>query len=846
MPVLDPVTSPESPKGTSPYPGPSGSLKKNKLAGKVKSPAALSPVPKTSPVCQSAKQPKRRYRKRCASPAFTSPPKLKKVCTGTGKAGETDAAGGDINVTSSTAEQSSSPSSSEGEIPLAWMKIEEERKQNKMKKRKYKTKWSKTKSVKSVTNGQGLEAPALNADSTANSYMAEAETSTQLALEAKISQKDSTPGNGILSSTKQKRKQMSLGAPLVVSDKMFRPGPASKTKRKSLDEDKKQTLLTNWFTKVQQKNKETPPKTRAGVVKLKPNELKPTKPVLIEWKGKQLVILSPKVLLKRNEIFDKFKPRNLDIDMNDRKGCIDSNKEISMLACLESDVRLTRKRLDLGLQESGDWTEIEIPILSKPKSLEMDKTGSKGLFEKEVELLASLDIEKRITRKMLDSEMPTLTALCHDQKEMSPQKPKRKRKKHKVVSKEPSLFPEMEILNEDKNSVDNKSIGALENKAEKVLGKNVDLAQKNNRLIVPAETVHNAKEQFPKLKSLEKDKLSLNCGADNKKNAGSNFARKGLDGSTKTLSLPHTPPAKKSEQFVYPDRSKSDSKKEAILLSQNISFVLPKSFSFIHDSPAKNLRMRKTPEAIAQESSLELFNKTEVKIKTETTEMEIKLPIDANRGIPNLCVAEPMAHKNKSQDISGRDSPSKNLRKRSHISYSVTSPRLTKRQENMSGLPVKRMENEDQQKRTVQWYCEGTRQIDTVHFESENVCPNIQLSNHQNELHMLKMPLESSDQTKKCIPYSSVSLSPDSENGDKSSDCKTAMNLSPSYFTKFRGTDSKALDNSGTSTSSEGEEIAGIENVPKEFSARRHIKALSDLHKSYMNSLSPDRFILDF
>ena len=111
------------------------------------------------------------------------------------------------------------------------------------------------------------------------------------------------------------------------------------TKRAKLsppDSDKSQPSLTKWFSKVTQVEK-SPTKRK--------------RPYTVEWEGKQYKIHSPRVVLVRNKFLTKLKPRNLEIDMNLEKGCVDWNRKVDVLSSIDTDTRVTRNMVDIELND---------------------------------------------------------------------------------------------------------------------------------------------------------------------------------------------------------------------------------------------------------------------------------------------------------------------------------------------------------------------------------------------------------------------------------------------------------------------------------------------------------------
>lgn len=141
---------------------------------------------------------------------------------------------------------------------------------------------------------------------------------------------------------KQSRLSLKMPFPNVSVEKK---GHYRKSK-KSFETDRSQTTLMSWLKPVPKQSIMSVDKGEAKC-STNPTTQNDKKPIVIEWRGKQLVIKSPQVVLTRSKInkMVTLKPKNLDIDMNDRGSC-EWNKDIDLLFNLETDVRITRKMID--------------------------------------------------------------------------------------------------------------------------------------------------------------------------------------------------------------------------------------------------------------------------------------------------------------------------------------------------------------------------------------------------------------------------------------------------------------------------------------------------------------------
>ncbi|XP_045175865.2 uncharacterized protein LOC123536603 [Mercenaria mercenaria] len=386
---LELASSPETSKGTSPYPGPSNSMRKLGLPN--------SPTGKAKTKSGAKKG------KRIASPENkASPPKLKKqrftkasatVTSATAKRGRKE-----ILLSPNTSSQSSEDSSDDDlpfsilktklqkmELENAWdvrrrKRMESQRKHAEKKQRNKNNEVESDTDVevnrkvlnrknrrisdidsetdtatetidKKVKNKKFREeANAINQKAT--TFLSDTETDS---MKFKGQKKDmpnkrlslavTNPEKGI-GHGKEIHSRMSLGAGSATTNSNVEKKKQGKLKKRSLENDKSQTTLTSWL--------KPKPKDENIEMKLSPEKTatetkKDKKPIVIEWRGKQLIIRSPRVALNRsrNRKVIKMKPKCLEIDMNDRKGSLDSNKDIDLLSNLETDIRVTRKMVDI-------------------------------------------------------------------------------------------------------------------------------------------------------------------------------------------------------------------------------------------------------------------------------------------------------------------------------------------------------------------------------------------------------------------------------------------------------------------------------------------------------------------
>lgn len=173
---------------------------------------------------------------------------------------------------------------------------------------------------------------------------------------------------------KVKQKRTSLGASAASGSGIAKN---KQGKKRSLENNKTQTTLTSWL-------KQKPNNDLTKTIKTEPAPVTSSedkkKPVVIEWKGKQLIIRSPKVVLKRSRSRKqlKMKPKNLEIDMNDAKGCSDWNRDIDLLSNLEADVRVTRKMVDIDQLDTK--IETNVRSLASPARCKENKDVQENIL----------------------------------------------------------------------------------------------------------------------------------------------------------------------------------------------------------------------------------------------------------------------------------------------------------------------------------------------------------------------------------------------------------------------------------------------------------------------------------
>lgn len=367
------LASPELSKGSSPYPGPSTSLQKKSLPGKrstsPNSPKVMGPRMSLKRKSVTHKKPKR-----LASPEFNSPPKLKKQ-----KKCETvtSAYRRSNHLSTST---SSSPSDSEGELPLAWQKIEEQRRNRMMKKGKQ----FKSPNMPQLEMVNSISTQSPKCDKKKSHNKTRKSESTSISLDSSPNIKEKTKHDKCHKSYKRYSVVGTSSETSVNNNKSQRlsldsfpaqsqPQKRKYTKRKKVspESDKSQPSLTKWFSRLDEKSPTADTQTSATKSEKEkpgPSPSRRKRPIVIEWRGKQLKIHSPRVVLMRNKAHTKLKPRNLEIDMTDHKGSPDWNRKIDVLSTIDTGSRVTRNMVELDFCD--DFVDYDLLPLTEtsPKS----------------------------------------------------------------------------------------------------------------------------------------------------------------------------------------------------------------------------------------------------------------------------------------------------------------------------------------------------------------------------------------------------------------------------------------------------------------------------------------------
>ena len=423
---LELASSPESTKGSSPYPGPSNSLqKKKKVEGK-------NSGQKSEKCSSKVTSGKRSHKKQTFSPDYGKPPKLKKEKTKCKT----------VSYSDCFSPVSTSTTDSEDELPIAWQAIEEQRKKLKEKKMTTYLKGGRMPSLEKVGNSSKAVSKKQRHDppSSPNSTVYNGSTKVQTLKPSKGYWMAGTSNSSSVIDGKNNKPRLSLDALSLqtqptkrkytkrithssnVGDRktnearrsldalshqsqptkrkytkrisnisnveagtnnkprlsleslthqsqptkrkytkrisnveagtnnkprlsleslshQSQPTKKKYTKRAKLsppDSDKSQPSLTKWFSKVTQVEKSPTRRKR---------------PYTVEWEGKQYKIHSPRVVLVRNKFLTKLKPRNLEIDMNLEKGCVDWNRKVDVLSSIDTDTRVTRNMVDIELND---------------------------------------------------------------------------------------------------------------------------------------------------------------------------------------------------------------------------------------------------------------------------------------------------------------------------------------------------------------------------------------------------------------------------------------------------------------------------------------------------------------
>lgn len=685
---LELSSSPDTSKGTSPYPGPSDSMKKVGL-----------PSPKTSK--RQSVNNKRKSSvakgKRMASPENTeSPHTLKrqkmhrKKCatmTSTGALGHRTR----DSLTSPTTSSQSSEDSSDEETPngmskhkLSKMTLEsawdvrrrkrlENRKRNEMKKGQtnntteseidMKGKGTNKKKVDLITLKSGNDtAEEMNRklkntknsarkggckDSTKNIELSD--TNMDAGKEMNDSVKMTALGKhkptelplpGVNDSEKGKKngkekeklRRVTADATLLAAASGIEDKGKQVRRKRSLEYDKTQMTLTSWLKPKQDMVKQE--NIKRSPVKAS----EPKNPVVIEWKGKQLIIRSPKVVLNRSRSKKtlKMRPKNLKIDMNDAKGCAEWNREIDLLSNLETDVRVTRKMIDIDRLDNKNDRAVKYlrsparqevkqektQYISPSKKRKTQENSVKSSAVSEVnnnEVLGKFSKEKtgkavhHAQDRLNDEKFTDIKYNCvgdfdgqntqiGDKVEDSPVQNLRGRKTRRNVSNtvsanslEAKLIKENEIKKSPRKSTSSsKSVVPDSPKSRNV---SIDSPAKNLRERVKKgnkdSNILEMVENSSLVDTLEKEN-QLTPTIENKK--GFNFTVKGkrsCDTSSGTV-LPYNPEIKSNEKESLSAQSLSELNNE-----MNDHFKKQKMFKqqislsgHLGDSPAKNLRKR--------------------------------------------------------------------------------------------------------------------------------------------------------------------------------------------------------------------------------------------------------------
>ncbi|WAR19117.1 G2E3-like protein [Mya arenaria] len=906
MPQLDPVESPMSPK-TSPYPGPSGSMNKKRLPSKVSSSPRISlekhfSSPKSAPNSR---------KKRQADEEMRSPPKLKRVKSIAGRR--------KLAKSATCKNASSSPSSSEGELPPAWQKIEEARQVEKERKRKKKYTGGagqRRKSVNVVMNKKGL-----NSDS-------EDEPLSVLLSKKKGADRRKTVCGVELQrentvATNKKRMSLTNGSELKQEHKKRK---YTKMKRPSLD--KAQTVLTHWFPKSNANRANDNVKADTNTVKVPSEKKKAKMPMVIEWKGKQLLIYSPRVVLKRSKGLGVMKPRNLEIDMNDRKGGVDLTKGIDMLSTIDMNVRLTRNMLDMDnemvdlstdelkeqpgtekpeeeLMDSSANVTKEMPPIKRPKFLEIDMKD--GGWSKEMEVIATLATDQRITRQMLDSDVSSplkkisaSDAYCDD----SPKPLFAKKRKAELQTKAAERKHLLE-KGADQTSHAAESKRFLEKRADQtsraaqrklLLGKGTDQVlngfkqkkrSRQNRMSNSNATPGKGELKYSVLReqlTAKIDTREVSLPSTNSKGTqcqensfvvtplkmkSKEANMKGFDDMRQVREL--TPTSKKSNSFPFPsinNLSNNDGIDRSLKgpINLNETYIVHPEMNALQDSPAKNLRVRKAQESLQKTVIGNIPGETSTQKKTVA---ETSSTRTLNSESPKKRI-----FKNAEFNPDIDSSPAKNLRRRSttcKMSINNIDKQSSHEGDSWSNTEKNSTQSKSKPQYDVRWYFEGTRQIgkDATNKQCENTCPITNTSPSPcpvtdtspgpgtSKAKSLALKLSTvpnimitvEKEKRHIVPYTSLQLIPESETGVSSGVTSSDKNLSPFYLTKSqyphpRNAGVMDIRPSVPSTRKNAIDFSDLrDNEP--LTGPKSIRALNDMRDKYMQCLSPEHFNLN-
>ena len=819
-------------------------MQKKRPPGKLDSPES----PRLAAEGKSPKHSGSRGRRKREAIDLESPPKLKRVRVQSKC---------DTVVLSKANDLNSSPSSSEGELPPAMQKIEEERRRKKelqKEKKKGKGPGKKRQSVLITVEHDNSEMD-----------FTDIATSSKAKQMGKVRK---SGGNGKTTGTISTERKQFIGAGII-----FKPlntkvsarrsiattselGKNSKTQksaknRKSVDNGKTQTFLTKWFTSPTELKTESKIHDKA-TVKLSPNQKKLKGPTLIEWKGKQLLIHSPKVKLKRSKGLGAL---NLAIDMNDRKGTVDSNKEIDMLSKIESEMRITRNMVDMDLNEK--LTEIEKTQEASTsgvakkliKNLEIDMNISD--WSSEVEMLASIDTSRRITRKSrIHSPLPLFTPSASDEYCDDSPKPlfakKLKAKlKPKVAKKE---------LQYNENKFDSGKSGMLVLKRmlkSSYLQRYVCVESPTNVLVnveveTPPATTEESQSEFSEIRNKIQGEKSKVLEESVKKSQGKSPQK--YKDTTDSLPLASdnetTPTTKKVNAFPFQPSPRTDPRK----VNLNETYILPDGFSLLKDSPAKDVMLRKSSiYATPPRVSSPRLKQKQIDHSSPMSEPAELLPGKHASNKPASNIKDLL-------DLP--DSPAKNLRNRQTTVSSATKPKLqqnltvSSKELNLSCPDPSNSENVlcgTLPDLRVVWNFEGARQIQISErddrAETENVCPVTKSSPRlkTSSSHKIRDP------ALKPIEQNIMSNHVDKLGGVFSTDFSEKMDCLEeiSLASSHGRSPNQAYSTRLRQLPDTPQQVAGKESNGESLSEKKRVQALNDMRDKYMECLSPRHYDLD-
>ncbi|XP_060566678.1 uncharacterized protein LOC132725559 [Ruditapes philippinarum] len=532
-----------------------------------------------------------------------------------------------------------------------------------------------------------------------------------------------------------------------------------KLKRESLENDKGQTTLTNW---LKPKTPETKIKPPAAKDNLKDENTEqalnrtPTKggkkPVIMEWKGKQLLIRSPRVLLRRSRSRNvvTMKPKCLEIDMTDDKGSVDWKNDIDLLSNIESDVRVTRTMVDIdqievakisakkGKQSSGksstvkkvarnESMETKVSNANDKRSLLVQEEDEGEARKTEMYVKTKALLGKSVKNERDFGSKPDSGVDIHDtqvnmKREDSPAKNLRVRTggdktKTKLVKDQGKIHMDTPVHANDKISVKfkhqnsapinikNSPAKSLRPRHKKDKGKNISI-----------EEIGSISEHYVKENELTPTLQTGNCF---------NFAVQ-KDKSLKEEGSPYNGGSplikvKDSSQFgsvilindTY-DRKVNESVDEAKISQDNLERLKMYKPVALSDSPAKNLRKR----------SHQADSTKEINVQKEDSDNDRSVSVDHLERLKKYRPkVDYMNFSDTGQSFASIDQAAIDNKNNALKESQTFTKCVNKQKDNVA------------QHASVLWHLEGTRQLinESVNvvtkphdFGCENTCPNLQ------------------------------------------------------------------------------------------------------------------------